>query len=242
MGNTWRGVVVGMVVATLFAVSGCGESKRSVIGRYQPACAQMRTRLKTIADRLPPIGSVQEMRVAKELSPPVVYHAPESRGNLEVVMEVQLIDPEVTPEFDLNLARDLIRCLAWAGPRSPMAESALDSAAGSIEHDFERALSWDYLGVVRVVKYVKPEVVSDKEFRGGELKLEVFVVRASDLEVVAAFPVAARAADRVEFTYRAAESAADRGRAFARSSVWEDARAKVADGMRQVTGGEFQPD
>lgn len=232
-----------LVIGAAFALTGCGDTKQDVIARFAPQCAAMREKLKDLHAKLPAPGQISEPVERVEFEPPTpVYDAKSKTGNTEIVMDEDLLRPEDDPEFDLMLSLDLNRCLAWAGPESPLAESAKSSAAGSIEEEFKRALSWQYLVVVRVVSYEPPQIVADGKFSGGDASFEAFVFRASDSKLLVAFPFAAKSAENISYSYKPTDSKQERAAAFVKSSAYTAARKSLAEKLVQVTGGQFRFD
>lgn len=220
-------------------LAGCGESRRDVIGRYAPQGTQWRNTLAELAGKLPPAGSVQPPAPAASLSPLPTLNVATGAGNVEVLMESQLTDPDSDPEFDLLLSTNLVTCLRWTGPRNPMVESALSGAAGTMERDFQRAFGCAYLAIIRVVRFQPPRTVGENQFEGGEAELEVFLVRTSDLTLVGGFPVRSSAAESVQVEWRERDDRNERARAAVHSSAWVAARKQIAQGLREISGGEF---
>jgi CheY-like chemotaxis protein len=113
-------------------------------------------------------------------------------------------------------------------------------AAGSYEHygkSFEAALALRYLAVVRTLAYVKPVATSETEFEGGAAKFEVFLIDTQDKTVKASFAVEASSKPSVEYMYQEGkDDKKERLAAFARSTLWEDAREKIAAGLKTHGG------
>ena len=143
----------------------------------------------------------------------------------------------VPDKLDLILSNVYVLPFRDVGPEGMTAE---DRAHASYEHyskRFEAALGLRYLAVVRTLSYVKPVATSETAFEGGTAKFEVFLLDTQDKTVKASFPVEARSKPSVEYVYQEGkDDKKERLAAFARSTLWEDAREKIAEGLRTHAG------
>jgi hypothetical protein len=119
-----------------------------------------------------------------------------------------------------------------------MAESARRSRASTLAKDFDEALAYRYLGILRTLDYQKP-AIEGKTFRGGALEVEVLLVDLQSKQILTAFRVSARPDSKVTVTFKEGENREARAEEYVRSTLWVNARKQIAQGLAERTGGTF---
>lgn len=232
-----RGLKVLLGFMALLMVAACGETAGDTIEANRPKMEEIRTALRAALANLPPVGVVQTSPSSGGLDPKPTYDLKSGTINT-AFLSVEELEDGSRPEFDLTLDSDLARTLAWTGPKNPMAESALSSAS-EIGDDFEAALKTPYAVIYRPASYVKPVADSATSYAGGTLDLEAFVVRIDTAKTVAICRIQAAPSNEVSYSYREGEDPKARLEAFASSTMWDDARAKLSRCLADQTGGTF---
>lgn len=219
------------------------ETTDEVIARYRPQFAEVRAKLKRIAAKLPPVGSVRGDTLPPNLNPKPVYDVPGRTFNTSIMMAAHCDDPDKKlkspTDFDLLFFEDgLHHQLSWTGEkREPnrWSETARrDFAAG-----FERSLALPYLVVARPASYNPPVAVNEKTFLGGELDLEVFLVDLRTEAVLGAFRRTVRPDPQLMVTFRKDKQQNESVEGFVYSNVWQKAQAEVRAALARGTGGTF---
>lgn len=251
-----KSVAIGLSVAALLALAGAavwyfafarGEAAGAVVAKYRPRFADVRAKLKRVADKLPPLGTVGADALPANLNPRPVYDVPRKEFNTAILMAEQCDNPDRDPkspfEFNLRFHEDeFLTHLAWTGDNSPMVESARRAPAGDLAGRFERSLALPYLVVARPVMYHPPRAVGDREFGGCDVDLEVFLVDLPGEKVLGAFRRQFRPDPNVMVTFRKDRGAPESVEAFVYSNMWSKARTEVAATLARATGGTFAID
>jgi hypothetical protein len=238
-------VLLGLVgVAVWYFTSARGETAGAVIAQYRPKFADVRAKLKRIAGKLPPGGSVGADTLPANLNPKPVYDVPRKEFNTAIVMAEQCDVPDRDPkspfEFNLRFHEDeFLTHLVWTGDHSPMVESARKSSAGDLAQRFERSLGLSYLVVARPVMFHPPRAVDDKTFTGCDVDLEVFLVDLPGEKVLGGFRRQFRPDANVMVTFRKDRRESESVEAFVYSNMWSKARTEVAATLARATGGTF---
>lgn len=223
---------------------GVRETTGDVIARYRPRFAEQRTKLKRVAAQLPPAGTVRDDALPAGLDPKPVYDVRRKEFNVAFLMEAHCSDPDrdlrKAEEFDLNLFEDEFRThLQWTGDRNPMAAGVERNSAGDLARLFERSLALPYLVIARPVRYVPPRVVNERNFIGGELDLEVFLIDYRAEKVIGSFRRSFTPVERVRVEGKDARELGDRAEAMVRSEAWGKARTEITTTLARGTGGAF---
>jgi hypothetical protein len=243
-------VIAAAVVLLLAAVGGAvwyffgGETSAEVAAKYRSRFADVRSKLKRVAGELPPAGSVAGDTLPANLDPKPVYDIRNKTFNTGFLMAEHCLDPDrelkSPAEFNLGFHEDEFRThLRWTGDRNPMADEGRRSAAGDLATRFERSLGLPYLVVARAVRYDPPRAVGDKNFIGGELDLEVFLVDLPAEKVLGGFRRSFRPDPNVMVSFRKDRSQSDSVADWVHSNVWVKARAEVTATLARATGGTF---
>lgn len=249
-------LVVGCLVVGVLVLSGGGyavwyfavrETTGAVIARYRPQFAGQRAKLKRVAALLPPAGTVRDDVLPADLAPKPVYDVRRQEFNVAFLMEAHCVDPDrdlrKAEEFDLTFFEDgFLHQLQWTGDKNPMAPGVERDSAGDLAQKFERSLVLPYLVIVRPVRYVPPRVVNDRNFIGGELELEVFVLDYRAEKVVGSFRRSFTPVERVQAEAKNARELAERAEAMVRSEAWGKARTEIVATLARGTGGTFVTD
>jgi hypothetical protein len=232
-------------VPLAIAMSACGlfgPSNQEVIVKYRTQYEQMRADLKAIAQTLPDYGSNQSPSTL--LNPlPSYSEDTGAAGNTDILMYEHLIDPDAElseqTQFDLRLSNSLRTCLQWTGPKNPMADSVLRSRADKLDKELQTGLQTRYLGVARILQYQPPVASSAELFSGGAVSVAGYLVDLKSKQVVCVFGVTAKTAGKVQVTVRQGEDPKAAVEAWARSSMYTEARQKFIEAANQVCGGRF---
>jgi hypothetical protein len=203
---------------------------------------EKRSQLRKIAAALPPVGSVKSNSRPAKLDPGPVYDVKQGEYNTEIAMAAQLADPDI----DLQVSKDvdlllfeggLVQNLRMLGPKSITSPSI--RVEGKSLQRYEDALNHRYLVVLRPVTFVRPQAVNARQYTPGVVDLEGFVVDLRADKILAEFRVTGRSAKQTTAAIRPDESEKEKIEAAAYSTLWEDARGKVAEALRETTGGTF---
>jgi|GEM_PF-3299855 hypothetical protein len=217
-----------VVLFLLVVVVGCGTSPESLIDEYRPAIEKMREKLKLIQDKIPQTAE----NVTAELSPKLILNEESPDHNCETIMYSALQGEKGA--IDLMLTTNLSTTLYWAN----QAPSGGDQAF--MKRVMDGATKAKYLIVHRIDEGQLPIAVSEQEFVAAPVRVDGFVFELDTLTIVASYVVEAIPADQVSYSFKHTESAKDRLQAFAQSSVWSDARVKIAEAIVNSTGGEVR--
>lgn len=224
------------------ALTGCPPSLGEVADQFAPKLGARHADVKQVVSTLPAPGSLTAPTAAAGLTPAPVYDEDAGTYTMDIVQLEQLEDPKVElrllpDKLDLLTSNVYVSPLGDVGPNGMSAEDRARSSNEFYGKRFEAALALRYLAVVRTISLAKPIATSETEFEGGEATFEVFLIDTQDKAIKASFPVAARSKPSVEYTYQEGkDDKKERLAAFARSTLWEDAREKVAAGLRTHAG------
>lgn len=219
----WFGFAVVLVL-----MAGCGKSPEAIVDEHRTAIEQIEAKLLQIKDKIPPKAEA----IQANLQPKLILDEESPSHNCETLMVGALQGDK--PLIDLMLTSNLSTSLYWV-KQAP--------SGGDVEfmtRVMKGASSARYLVVHRIDESQLPVAVSDSEFVGGPVRVDGFVFDLESLTIVAAYVVEAIPAEQVEYHVKTNESAKDRLQAFAQSSVWTNAREKIAEAIRTSTGGEVK--
>ena len=253
-----RSMCIGIAVSAVLGLVGCGKSNQEVIDEYRDRFEQKRTQLAEIAKKLPPKGSVAANSCTTPPDPKPVFRkksfiAPEqqAQNNTDVVMAAQLENPDVNLRldnaWDLLLSDSLVVTLQWTGPQSPLSATG-NTATDEFRQNFERALGLRYLVVGRVAEDVAPQILDEKTFVPGHIRLEGFVVDLKSNQVICSLVATAESDTSIGYQYKKredgsnAENPLERAAAAAHSNLWENVRMRLIDALAATTGGTFEID
>jgi hypothetical protein len=226
-----------LLILFIVVAWGCGESSQDVINRNKDRFAAKRKEFQEIAALLRGQKADGAGVEPAAIEPKPIYDAKDKKFNTEIVMFEQLEDPDGKPAFDLRLSGNLLLCIQWTGPKNPMSESALRERAGQMTPWFDEAIGYRYLVVHRTAEYRPAQAQDAKNFRGGAVRLEGFVVDMNSKSVLATYTVSARSDSSVEYFHKHGEDPVSQLEAFAHSTLWTNARAEVGNALRVATGG-----
>lgn len=215
-----------LVLALLGVMTGCGKSPSATIDEYRPEIEKLEAKLFQLKDKIP----IKAEAIQADLKPKLILDEESPNHNCETVMYASLQGNK--PLIDLMLTSNLSTSLYWA-KQAP--------SGGNVEfmtRVMSGATKARYLVVHRIDESQLPVAVSDSEFVGGPVRVDGFVFDLESMTIVAAYVVEAIPADQVEYHVKTNESAKDRLQAFAQSSVWTNARERIAEAIRVSTGGE----
>lgn len=261
-----RTCVMWLLPALFFGLvlSGCNSPSRPPVTTYKDVqdkfrgdYAELSRRFASIADKLPPAGSVKKPSAPVTLDPKPIYEDQKlkanggdvSGSNTGILSVEELRNPSVVPEIRLIPAGVITY------PRSSFASmresssgvGALEDTGGAFEQNFKTGLALRYLIVYRVTELVRPTKVAGKEsdsiyYTPGALRMEVFLVDLKTDQVVASFPVAAKTAKEIQFTdyYSKYEKESDNLIRAAIASMEVEAVPQMATNLAGTTGGTFK--
>ncbi len=112
--------------------------------------------------------------------------------------------------------------------------------ADSLRMDIDRAKSLRYLVVVRVFDITPIEVHGDSIFTGARAHIGYSVMDIENQKLLHAGTFHVKPDQNVDYLYSDETDREDRGRAFVRSSLWENARRKLLERLYILTGGQFR--
>jgi hypothetical protein len=152
----------------MLVLAGCGETNIQAIHRLAPWGHTVRQRLRTIAERLPPMNSLSPRPFPTGISPPPVYDDTflSAKGKLVSNTEIMLVEHMKNPEADVRGARRfdpqlsgwLHDCVRWTGPKNPLDPSVWDTR-GRIGKECTEAFRYPYLVALRIDERGLPEDV-----------------------------------------------------------------------------------
>ena len=201
-------IIVTFMVITLFVLDAC-KTNEDILEQYSDQIQQKRSQLNTIAESLPPLGSVEENS----------YCEGEDNYTAALFMDYQLIDPN---EFGFNvdnyLERELGRERALLELLKGPSKYGYDGYGYSTrkfleERDddrfkpfLEETLSVKYIVVNRVVEHIPSETVwasSGLAFIPGYVTLEGFMISLENNQILCQYNLTATIEDEeVHFHYR----------------------------------------
>jgi len=231
-----RGILFLLLFGILISQLCCGAKVSDVISKYQGDFQKKRDQFQTIAHRLP----AQPAGKCTSLNPPIQINDNTKQYNTEIVMSDQLLDPDSKPQFDIGFSKNLINGLQWTGSKSPLSSSAMSNPGDDMEKELKAALGYNYLVVNRVTDLKNPVAVDEKTFVPGHASIDAFIVNLSNNEVMCSFSFQAESAGTTSYYYKPGESQKERLEEFAHSTMWEDARKKLVDGLKKSAGADIQ--
>lgn len=221
----------------LACLTGCGPSPADLIEDYRAGYGKRREQLKQFAARMPAKGSVRANELPKPLDPPLVLKRQSDDSNTECLMVEELTDPKARPQFNVKLNSNLTTARFW------MTKTSHGSGdADHMEQTLRRGLDARYLLVHRVAEITLPKPLGKKLFAPGRAVIENFLFDVKSGEIVGRFRVVAETSDQVRYAYKPSQSAEERLRSFARSTMWSDARRKIAATLKDLTNGTVEVD
>ncbi len=216
---------------------GCSPKASDVVKKYEGAFRTKRADLLEIAQSLPPEGSLQDEKPCPDLAPALLFDEHSDQSNTEILTFGQLKNPNARPVSYLLCGGALLRAMDWTDPKTVMSSSA-DSVF--VEKQLRTAAACRYLVVNRVVQLVKPIAADEKSYSPGRATIEVFVVDLPSKAALCSFVVEAASAANVTYYYRSDESKRRPLEEFALSSLWEDARKKIFEGLKRVARADIK--
>lgn len=230
-------------VAPLFvlALTGCPPTFGEVADQFAPKLNAHHAELKKVASTFPAAGSIKAPTAATGLDPAPVYDEDAGTYTMDLVQLEQLEDPKFEffrfpDKLDLLLSNVYVVPVKEVAPEGMSADDRARSSNEYYPKQFERALALRYLTVVRTLSYAKPVATSETQFEGGTATFDVFLIDTQDKTIKASFAIEARSKPSVEYMYKEGDDKKERLAAFARSTLWEDAREKLAAGLKTHAG------
>jgi hypothetical protein len=234
-----RRVAILLLLPLLLA--GCGKTAGEVIAENKAKADAVRETLATALSMLPPPG--ESLTAVAGMPDPKPFY--EVQADYKVSANAAFLTPEEIkasgkPAYDLILSSDLAYVLAWTGPNNPMSETALEGPENDLPATFGNALATPYAIIYRPVAYNPPVAEDEKNFSGGTLDLEAFLVRLSDGTPLVACRIQAASDTSVSYTYKQGDDPKERLVAFASSTLRDDAMKTLAQCLNDKTGGTFK--
>lgn len=233
---------VALAPLLVLTLTGCPPSMGEVADQFAPKLNAHHAEVRKVVSTFPAPGSLAAPTAATGLTPAPVYDEDKGTYTMDLVQLEQLEDPKVElrlvpDKVDLILSNVYVQPLRQVVPEGMSAEDRAHASFELYGKSFEAALALRYLAVVRTLAFVKPVATSETEFEGGTAKFEVFLIDTQDKTVKASFPVEASSKPSVEYMYQEGkDDKKERLAAFARSTLWEDAREKIAAGLKTHAG------
>lgn len=235
-----RWTIWAALAAPLMMVACSGPTARDVITEYRPKMEELRAKLNSaLSSTLPVPGEAAALAVVPADPKPTYELKDGSVAGNTAFLSVEELKDGGKPLYDLVLASDLAYALAWTGPNNPMAESRMDEEAGDMQRTFANAAATPYIVVYRTIAYDPAVARDDKTFDGGNVDFEAIVVKAADGAPLGGCRIQAEAATEISYSYKEGEDPKERLEAFAESTLWTDARTKLAACLKEKTGGAF---
>ena len=224
-------------LVALLVLAACGQNAGDVIASFKPRMDEMRARLQATIAALPQPGVAvsSSMSVA---DPKPVFDAAAGTYNTAFLSAEEIATGD-DPAFALNLTSDLGLALAWTGPKNPMADSAMSGSIDGLDKQFEAALATPYAVIYRAVSYAPPKASDATNFEGGNIDMEAFLVRTANATSVASCRIQGESAQEVSYSYKKGDDPVARLEAFAKSTLYDDVRKKLAACLTEQTGGTF---
>lgn len=231
-------------VAPLFvlALTGCPPSMGEVADQFAPKLNAHHGEIKKVMSTFPAAGSVKAPAAPVALTPAPVYDEDMGTYTMDIVQVEPMEDPKFEffrfpDKLDLTTTNVYVNPVREVSPEGMDADDRARSSNEFYAKRFETVLALPYLAVVRTLTYVKPVATSETEFEGGTATFEVFLIDTRDKTIKTSFPVEAKSKPSVEYMYQEGkDDKKERLAAFARSTLWEDAREKIAAGLRTHAG------
>lgn len=224
----------------LVAQFGCGPKVSDVFKKYEGDFRKKREQFQSIANSLPPKGSVGAGMACSGLNPPILFNEKTKQYNTEMVMFENLQDPDAKPGMDIAPKSELLNAIQWTGPKNPMSSSVLDQSAGDMEQRLKSALDYKYLIVNRVADMTEPVAVDEKRYSPGRARIETFVIGLSNNTPVCSFTIDAQSASAVSYYTKQNQSKQEQLEKFAHSSLWEDARKKMVASLKEKANAQIE--
>ncbi|MEP6900873.1 MAG: hypothetical protein ABJA66_03925 [Actinomycetota bacterium] len=226
-----------LLVITVFQF-GCGPKVSEVFKKYEGDFKKKREQFQSIAKSLPAKGSLNDSCPA--MNPTIEFNEKARQFNTEMVMFDQLSDPDTTPKMDIAPHGELLNGIQWTGPKNPMSSTVLNDRAGDMEARLKAALAYRYLVVSRVVNLTEPVALDEKTYTPGKTTVETFIVDLNNSQPLCSLVIEAKSASAVNYSYKEGESKQKQLENFAHSTMWEDARKKMLDLLKQKTNAKIE--
>ena len=250
-----------LLLIVLITQTGCGPTVSNVLKKYENEFREKRDQFRSIANLLPPKGSIKNNSLCKDIIPAMIFNEKNKKYNTEIIMFDQLLDPDTKPEMDLFLSNDLLLAIQWTGTKSPLSPSILDDSGAEIEKTLRAALDYRYVVINRVAKLTQPEVNNEKNYFRGQVFIETFVIDMASNKSLCSFASSANSPSdlsgipistttsytkrgkvrfRSERVVKHAEPKEKQLQKAASSMMWEEARLNVIASLQKLTDGDIE--
>jgi len=218
-------------------LSACGQSFDEVVAVHQSDFDQLKKDLLAAGVAVPPKHA--DINLVEPLDPVPRFkdnHLQES--NTVVIPLEQLLDPndpkaEIAKDKGIDLyLNDVGNFFIWAGQD--------DKAFDTFEVELKAAFQVRYVVVYKTLEITNPKVIDEKTYQPGAVVMGVYVYDINRHELVMAFRISAKSAEKVSYSYDEGRSATRAAASSARSSLWEATREELLKTLAEKTGGSFQ--
>ena len=208
-----------------------GPTAREVFDKYRPAFNKIRGKLRTIAKKLPPVGTVLTSGPIGELVPQANYRGLKDGNAVAVMMFDQLLNPDTSPGFDLHFNSNLMRGLYLTGPLLSWTDEDLEKRGqAALAAQLEQALLTPYLLIYRLDGIYLPGEVSRETYDQGELRFEGFLIDLRNLEILASHRTIVKAMQPYPFGFNPSQPF---------GPYYTPAREAAAQAFEQIIEGTF---
>jgi len=226
-----RTLTAALLLCTLCS---CSETFPDVVARHQAEFDAFKTELAGIPGKIPEQPVV--VSLAEPLQPAPKFVRDDLAASNVMITPIELL---TTPDADLDkneqmdfYSNEVKNLFIWA-------EQQESKAMDSFESDLEAAFKLRYVVVYRTVAIKKPAMIDENTYDQGYVVIDVNVYDRAAKKVVCSFPVAAKANDKVSFSYRENQTASTVGLEHAYSAMWSNASKALFEKLAETTGGTF---
>ena len=232
----------------LVSLTACA-TRAQIIEQYKEPFAQKREQLTTIAESLPPVGSIVENSYCENMSPPLILKNNSSGKEVTsaMLMYDQVLDPDLDRSslarwFNVSMNGLFINALGWTGPKNPMVDRVLKEYDDDFADKLEMALATPYLVINRIAEYTPASVVDKNSFFPGWVIIEGFVISMENNEILCSYRVEATISEETIY-YRETGDDIDRilapGKAL-QKALEKETRLAIQETLTEITGGTIK--
>jgi hypothetical protein len=240
-------IITSIIIFTmLILLSACSSTVAQVIEEYKEPFAQKREQLVTIAESLPPVGSIVENSYCENLNPALILKDDSSGKELTsaILMYDQVLNPDLDRSslsrwFNVGMNGLFINALSWTGPENPMSKSVMQEYDNGFTNRLETALATPYLVINRVADYSPAILVNENSFIPGRVIIESFVTSMENNTILCSYRVDVTLSEETVYYRKVGDELAQifaPGDALQRALEKETCLA-IQETLTEITGG-----